>query len=128
MNTILCVDDLRANRILFKRLFTRNGYEVVDCPDASSALKMVSGGTTPAAIVLDLFLPRMYDGFEALRTFRAHTATGAIPVIVVSSHADEKMCDEAVRLGAARCVTRPSDERLVAALRAVVPPSGPSSN
>lgn len=128
MSTVLCVDDLRANRILFKRLFTRNGYEVVDCADAKSALTMVSGGTTPAVIILDLFLPRMYDGFEALRTFRSHTATDDIPVIVVSSHADEKMCDEAVRLGAAKCITHPSDDRLLAVLRSVVPPTGSSMN
>lgn len=124
MSTVLCVDDLRANRILFKRLFTRNGYEVVDCADAECAMKAVRGGKSAAAIILDLFLPRAADGFQALRNFKADPLVGMVPVIVVSSHADPKMCDEVRRLGAIDCISQPNDERVLKALRAIAPSQG----
>lgn len=96
VSTVLCIDDLRANRILLKRLFTRHGYEVVDCADADGALR-AAAEAPPAVIVLDLFLPRPIDGFEALRKLKSHPRVGMLPVLVVSSHADPKMCDEAIR-------------------------------
>ena len=121
MSTVLCVDDLRANRILLKRLFTREGYEVVDCADADGALKTVRAGTLPSVLLLDLFLPRPSDGFAALRAFKSDPKVGLLPVIVVSSHADPKMCDEAIRLGAANCIFRATDERVLTAVRSIVP-------
>jgi len=128
MSTVLCVDDLRANRMLLKRLFTRNGYEVVDCADADGAMQAVRAGTKPSVILLDLFLPRPSDGFAALRTFKADPHVGLLPVIVVSSHADPKMCDEAIRLGASDCIWRASDERVLTAVQAVAPRSAPDSD
>jgi len=61
--------------------------------------------TRPAAIVLDLEMPKM-DGFEFLRQLRGDANLSFVPVIVMSQH-DEQ--ERALNLGAQSFLSKPFD-------------------
>jgi signal transduction histidine kinase/DNA-binding response OmpR family regulator len=77
---VLVVDDNPKDRKLAAKILGLQGYEVVTCPDAKSALHEARRGE-PAAVVLDLLMPEV-DGFEFLRHFRRSPAHRRTPVIV----------------------------------------------
>jgi CheY-like chemotaxis protein len=59
---------------------------VLTARDGHDALQLVQRAP-PDAIVLDLMLPNL-DGWQVIRWCRAHPATTAIPIIVVSAALD----------------------------------------
>jgi protein-histidine pros-kinase len=78
--TVLIVDDDRASLELMAATLTSLGY-ATDCQqDAASALIAVEA-RRPAAIVLDLLMPRM-GGFEFLERFRSQPQSRDVPVVI----------------------------------------------
>jgi DNA-binding response OmpR family regulator len=74
-------DDLRGQ---LADALAERGYEVRTASDGAEALDLLAApGDKPAAVLLDLLMPRV-NGREALERMR-HTARGAdVPVIVLS--------------------------------------------
>jgi two-component system response regulator len=108
--TILLVEDNPDDEALALRAFGRItvSNEVVVAHDGVEAVDYLFGGgqyqgrdinMTPAVILLDLKLPRL-DGFEVLSRIRAHELTRLLPVVVLSSSAEESDIDRSYRLGA----------------------------
>ena len=60
----------------------------------------------PAAIITDLAMPSL-DGWEFMRRLKANAATAAIPVVMVSGHADQSTQERADREGCARFFAKP---------------------
>ena len=81
---ILVVEDDPALRNLYRSLLRQEGYPVIDVEDGVAALRALEA-TRPAAIVLDLALPRL-DGRDVHREIKSNDRTKDIPVIVVSGH------------------------------------------
>jgi DNA-binding response OmpR family regulator len=79
---VLVVEDDADLRNLYRSILRRAGYSVVDVADGLSALQTLEA-TRPAAIVLDLALPRL-DGRDVHRELKSNDATRSIPVVVVS--------------------------------------------
>lgn len=78
--TVLIVDDDGASLELMAATLTSLGY-ATDCQqDAASALIAVET-RRPAAIVLDLLMPRM-GGFEFLGRFRSQAQNRDVPIII----------------------------------------------
>lgn len=61
---------------------TIGGYHVIACEDGIEALRFIEGDE-PAAIVLDLGLPRL-SGRDVQRELASHAETRHIPIIVVT--------------------------------------------
>ena len=111
---ILVVDDEPAIRKLVRTGLGTQGYEVVDAPNGKLALALVAA-EPPDLILLDLGLPDI-PGHEILR--RWSEAGSTVPVVVVSSRADEAGIVEALELGADDYVTKPFGmKELVARIR-----------
>jgi CheY-like chemotaxis protein len=91
---VLVDDDDRAALALMKALLTDLGYQPLCESEAEVALRRVAE-ENPAAIVLDLVMPRM-DGFEFLRRLRETTEGTHLPVLVWTSK--DLTADERVRL------------------------------
>ncbi len=75
--------------------------QVVDGAKAFDTVKLVQ----PHVVVLDLLMPNV-DGFEILRQIKAHEATKAVPVIVLSNLGQKSEIDRATELGAAKFIVK----------------------
>jgi signal transduction histidine kinase/ActR/RegA family two-component response regulator len=100
--TVLLVDDDRASLDLMTAYLSASPVQVLHARDGVEALDLARR-VGPAAIVLDIRLPRM-DGWEVLTRIKADPTTSAIPV-VVASIIDERQ--RGLRLGAAAYLLKP---------------------
>lgn len=111
---ILLVEDNPADVELTLRAFARrkltNPVEVAR--DDEEVLAMMDrwepGDLLPVAILLDLKLPRV-DGLEVLRQLKAHERFRTLPVVVLTSSAEDRDIETAYRLGANSYIVKPVD-------------------
>ena len=73
--------------MLYRTALVSAGYAVVAVEDGLAALKFAER-TIPAAIVLDLGLPRV-DGRDVQRELAAHEETRDVPIIVVTAQTED---------------------------------------
>ncbi|HEX8254398.1 MAG TPA: response regulator [Thermoanaerobaculia bacterium] len=116
MNRILLVedneDDIDLTLLAFQR--SRIANEVVVARDGVEALTYLHGNADtpplplPTVVLLDLKLPRI-DGFEVLRQIRAHAATRVLPVVVLTSSAQERDLVQTYASGANSYIVKPVD-------------------
>ncbi len=100
---VLLVDDEPAIRRFLRLSFDAEGYQVEEAGDGKAALDMLRI-KAPDLLILDLGLPDL-DGFEVIRQLRE--LGSSIPIVVLSSRADEKGKVQALDLGADDYVTKP---------------------
>lgn len=79
---VLVVEDDPTLRSLYRSLLCSAGYPVIDVDDGLAALRVLET-TRPAAVVLDLALPRL-DGRDVHQEMKSREEMEDIPVIVVS--------------------------------------------
>ena len=80
---VLIVEDDPALRSVYRdALSVLGGYAVVAVEDGIDALRYIESAT-PAAILLDLDLPRLH-GRDVQQELAAHPRTAAIPVVIVT--------------------------------------------
>jgi two-component system, OmpR family, KDP operon response regulator KdpE len=113
---VLVVDDEPPIRKLLRMGLSTQGYRVIEAPDGRSALDLIR--EKPDLVILDLGLPDM-QGLELLRTMR--TRDERVPIVVLSSRADEVAKVQALDLGADDYVTKPFGmDELLARIRAAL--------
>jgi two-component system, OmpR family, KDP operon response regulator KdpE len=113
---VLVIDDEPPIRKLLRMGLSTQGYRVIEAPDGKSALDLIH--EKPDLIILDLGLPDM-QGLELLRTMR--TRNDSVPIVVLSSRADEVAKVQALDLGADDYVTKPFGmDELLARIRAAL--------
>ena len=116
---ILLVEDNPDDVALTIRAFKKNniGNPVIVAKDGVEALDYLFGTgehTTrevkdlPIIILLDLKLPKI-DGLEVLKKIRQNELTHLIPVIILTSSAEEKDKIDGYNLGANSYVRKPVD-------------------
>jgi CheY-like chemotaxis protein len=80
--------------------------------DGQEALDLIAawqvGDVVPSVILLDLKLPKV-SGLEVLRKIRAHPVFGTVPVVVLTSSAEDGDINEAYSLGANSYIVKPVD-------------------
>lgn len=111
---ILLVEDNPMDVDLTRRAFSRhnlaNPLEVAR--DGQEAVDYVSrwkgGDPLPAVILLDWKLPKL-SGLEVLRTIRTHRQFAVVPVVVLTSSAEDQDIFEAYSLGANSYIVKPVD-------------------
>jgi CheY-like chemotaxis protein len=117
MNTtlpILLIEDNPMDVDLTQRAFIRhnlaNPLEVMR--DGQEAIDFVAGwragDPVPTVILLDLKLPKIC-GLEVLRVIRAHPDIGTVPVVVLTSSAEDDDIRKAYLLGANSYIVKPVD-------------------
>ena len=111
---VLLVEDNPADVDLTLRAFKRrrlsNPVEVAR--DGEEALAFMdrwqAGEPLPMVILLDLKLPRI-DGLEVLRQLKAHPEYCRIPVVVLTSSAEDRDVERAYQLGSSSYIVKPVD-------------------
>lgn len=101
---IILVDDDSEMRAYLK-LELQNIYNVEVCSNGKEAWKMIST-TIPDAVITDLKMELM-DGAELCGKIRKNPETNHIPVILLSSSADEQSQQRCIDSGADRYFTKP---------------------
>ena len=98
---------LRSNNLANNVTWIKNGAEALDfvfCRGAYSSRK----NDHPKLILLDLKLPKV-NGIEVLRQIKSDERTRAIPVVVLTSSAEERDIVESYRLGVNSYLVKPVD-------------------
>ncbi|HEY8143965.1 MAG TPA: response regulator [Kofleriaceae bacterium] len=116
---LLLVEDNATDEKLTLRAFKKNnlGNEVVVTRDGQEALDYLfdagpyaasAPNPPPALVLLDLKLPRI-EGLEVLRRIRADPRTRLLPVVVLTSSAEDEDLMRSYSLGANAYVRKPVD-------------------
>ena len=98
MTKVVVADDDRMFRKAAETTLRRQGYSVATASDGEEALQLIRS-EQPDVIVLDLIMPKL-QGFDVLQILKQDALTSDIPVIVLSSLAQEQDKQEALDLGA----------------------------
>ena len=114
LRPILLVEDNPMDLDLTLRAFARrklvNPLEVAR--DGEEALRYIArwdaGQEVPSVILLDLKIPKI-DGLEVLRRIKENTKYNLIPVVVLTSSAEERDIQTAYKLGANSYIVKPVD-------------------
>ena len=111
---ILLIDDNPMDVDLTRRAFTRrkviNPIEVAR--DGEAALEYLNlweaGSPLPVVILLDINLPKV-NGLEVLSRFKASPYAQKVPIIVLTSSAEDRDIQTAYKLGANSYIVKPVD-------------------
>jgi len=104
-HTVLIVDDDATNLAILSRLL-RGHYRVLAARSGPAALAVVRTLPFPDIVLLDIMMPDM-SGYEVLKQLQADPTTAHIPVIFLTSLAEQKDEELGLQLGAADYVTKP---------------------
>jgi chemosensory pili system protein ChpA (sensor histidine kinase/response regulator) len=128
--TVLVVDDSITVRKASVRFLEQHGYTAITAKDGQEALEMLTRGTRPMAVLLDVEMPRM-NGFQCLQSIRENERLHDLPVIMITSRTAVKHRRRAAELGILGYLGKPFNEdeldALLRPLRDLIPALLPSA-
>jgi DNA-binding response OmpR family regulator len=117
---VFVVEDDRVIQTLLRHLLERRGYDVEVAGDGREAMRVIETGAAPDLVLLDLMLPFVH-GFDLIERIRETPGWTAVPVIMLTSKAEEKHVVRALDAGASDYVLKPfKPEELAARVRRFV--------
>lgn len=112
----LIVDDSASIRQLVTFTLKNAGYDVVTAVSGEKAMASLTG-TKVDAVITDLNMPEM-DGIELIRKVRAITEYKFVPIIMLTTEAQEDKKREGKEAGASGWIVKPfSPEQLLNVIR-----------
>jgi two-component system response regulator len=102
----LTIRALKKNNLANKLYHVEDGVEALDFLLARGRYAGRDFNDPPKVVLLDLKLPRI-NGLEVLKTLKADVRTQAIPVVIVTSSAEDPDVQTAYQLGANSYVIKP---------------------
>jgi CheY-like chemotaxis protein len=109
---ILVVEDRLIDLDLTKRAFARRRIlnPILEARDGEEAIayidKWEAGEQRPVCILLDLGLPKI-SGLEVLRRYKHRPVSSTIPIIVLTTSAEDQDIAEAYKLGCNSYIVKP---------------------
>jgi two-component system chemotaxis response regulator CheY len=104
---LLIVDDDKTTRKLLGLYLKGKGYEVVTAENGLDAMEKL-GTESINLMVTDMNMPYM-DGIELTRTLRADPSWSALPIIMVTTEADEDERKKALDAGVNDYLVKPTN-------------------
>jgi len=114
LSPILIIEDRLTDLDLTKRAFARRRLlnPIQEARDGEEAIAYIerweAGERLPVFILLDLGLPKI-SGLEVLRQYKSNPKSAAVPVIVLTTSAENQDIQEAYRLGCNSYIQKPVD-------------------
>lgn len=102
---VLVVDDIEEQREIYSLLLRHHGYEVIEAPGGTEALRMARE-ERPDVILLDMLMSEV-DGWEVAEQLSDDPSTDPIPIValtVLHSSEDQQRAEKA---GAVSYLTKP---------------------
>ncbi len=119
MPKVLIIDDSPTQVHVLTGMLARGGFEVLSAPSGEAGIEMARE-EIPDAILMDVVMPGM-NGFQATRRLARDLMTRDIPVIIVTTKAQETDREWGMRQGARDYLVKPvTAEELVAKVQAVL--------
>ena len=116
---ILLADDSVTALTMHRLILGGAGYELLTAQDGQEAVEIATA-ERPDLILMDVVMPRK-TGFEAVRALRKQEETKTIPVIMVTTRAEEKVIEICFQCGCNDYVNKPVDGAvLLAKVRSVL--------
>jgi len=112
LSPILLIEDRLTDLDLTRRAFERRRLlnPIHVARDGEQALAYIerweAGERPPVFILLDLGLPKI-SGLEVLRQLKNHPKSCGIPVVVLTTSAEDRDIDEAYKLGCNSYIVKP---------------------
>ncbi|AWJ83756.1 response regulator [Azospirillum brasilense] len=115
---VLTVDDSRTMRDMVSFTLKGAGYDVVEAADGQQALGVI-GANKVDLVITDLNMPVM-DGLTLIRRLRATPAHRTLPILMLTTEADEKKKSEGRAVGATGWIVKPfNPEKLISVVQKV---------
>ena len=125
MARILVADDDPLSIKLLNFRLKSLGHDVIFATDGREALE-IAAKEKPDLVLLDIMMPVM-NGFQVLRKLKSQEETKNIPVIMLTSKAQEKDIVSGLEVGAVDYVTKPfSFAELIARVNRTLTPRSQS--
>jgi len=108
--SVLIVDDSPSVRHLTSNIIKNAGWTAIVARDGVEALEILQDSRElPDVILSDVEMPRM-NGYELLASLKKQENLQVIPVVMISSRANDKHRQKAVDLGVSEYLTKPFDD------------------
>lgn len=105
MAKISVIDDSKATLDMISDILQKGGHGVTSFSDPNAVEEKLAENK-PDLVLLDVVMPER-NGYEILRALKRNPETKSIPVILVSSKAEETDIRWGLRQGAVDYVTKP---------------------
>ena len=106
MKTALIVDDSETIRNEVRRALAQAGFAVTEARDGAEGLKAAMGRSDISLIVLDVNMPVM-NGLDMLDRLREDPQGAAIPVLLLTTEAQDTLVERAKKAGAKGWLVKP---------------------
>jgi len=104
----LTIRALKKNNIGNKLVVAKDGVEALDYLFGTGVYAKRDVQELPVVVLLDLKLPKI-DGLDVLKRIRQNPLTRLLPVVILTSSAEERDKFEGYKLGANSYVRKPVD-------------------
>jgi two-component system chemotaxis sensor kinase CheA len=126
--TILVADDSNFFRSQIKSFIQHAGYTVVDAEDGEAAWQILQKSWQEISLVVtDMEMPRL-NGFELTETIRKDERFSRMPIIALTTLADDKDMERAKRAGVDEYQIKLDKERLLDSISALIHERGRSTH
>lgn len=105
MKKILVVDDSETIRIQVTRALQEAGFEVAEAADGVQGLEQAANDDF-SLVLLDVNMPRM-GGLDMLDRLREDDRTRTLPVLILTTEAQQSLIVRAKKAGAAGWIIKP---------------------
>ena len=102
----LTIRSLEKHNLANSVVLAKDGQEALDFIFGTGAYDGRDIGQCPTVVLLDLKLPKV-DGLDVLKCIKADLRTRSIPVVVLTSSAQERDIVECYRLGVNSYIVKP---------------------
>lgn len=103
---IMTVDDSLTVRQMMRFTLEDAGYEVSEAVDGVDAMRKFAAGEQVDMLITDLNMPNM-DGIELIRSVRKDASNRFIPIIMLTTEAQESKRLEGKSAGASGWIVKP---------------------
>jgi signal transduction histidine kinase/CheY-like chemotaxis protein len=103
--SILLVDDILDNRLLFSLFLSRVGASVITAEDGELALELIHENNSFDLIIMDMQMPVM-DGYSATRAIRSLGIN--TPILALTAHAGESDKQQCLSAGCTEYLAKPT--------------------
>ncbi|MBE9536485.1 MAG: response regulator [Proteobacteria bacterium] len=111
MKNVLIVDDCRTTRKLVSYLLKEGKFNILQAENGFDALEKLARNDIDI-VLTDLNMPQM-DGIELIRSMKEDDSYKDIPIVMLTTEADEAERSRGLKVGASCYLTKPVGKDLL---------------